>query len=989
MGKRPEVRAASAAVSAVGLGGVAEKAKAVGAKLGVEALNKTGVGRVATSVVDAGTKIKDSLFPGKASSSGPKPAGRKVAIPLASFVMVVLLLGGGMFALQGSGGAAALMGVEGTSYAREHVGEEQVNGSLRMTEFYSWSAGEPSVPWELVGGIEGVVSAYGNHVNAYPNEPATRTAQSGSSASATSSSMPALPPGAQAYPVVYPPITGNAGVGPFLLNPKHLEENEASARDVYENCTLLRKAYAVAPQEGEFPDVAAGESAVVVKAHGTTSTTVSPYAWLRNKPKSCDNGVVNTGGGGSNFDPAGPVTPTTRAASGRASAVYLDAQPIAYVEASQAGPPTTRSNGEVELPPVTLPGGLLPPISVPPVTIPPISLPPPLGPGPAGGATTTTVFVPETVPPGGGGGVDVNRPDKVLPPHSPANYPLIDPQDARASALYVMHQLKTRALQVFACFGKPGQKEANPPKDVSEEELLCWDYDPGLTERALGWKVQDPTASTTTTIAAVTTTKPGDPPPPSPIRSIDDLHELRLTGKAIDFWKALLVDIISCGQPNRDSLVVVIPACGPNIANQIVMEAWRLADEEAYPSLLAKACALTAGGTSTGGGAPPGGTTGTGDPMVPGGAATGEFTRLDWARDLVSRMRARDSFEVLSFVVAWERAEGGHFVASSMYNPLNTTMDAEGAVVINSHGVKSYPDYETGMDATLRTIYLSYYTGVVAGMEAGDGQGALTALIESPWGTGALAQQIYDDLIADPNWMSDPAVGGGTSGTAPTGNGEGTTTSTVPASDGATPTVAGGATTTTTPRPASTPIAGKATRTQEECIRTVGGLPPTSRPTSNPGPSGGGNGDPPSPWTGGTCPGRGEDGRTERPESEIVWVHNIQVHQCIVDQLNAAYDAAQGDGVTLVGTGWRSMDEQIALRRQNCGTSEYAIYEMPSTECSPNTARPGYSNHQGGVAIDMDGPSRRWMFDNRDSGGGTYGFYNYPPEEWHWSIDGR
>ena len=99
--------------------------------------------------------------------------------------------------------------------------------------------------------------------------------------------------------------------------------------------------------------------------------------------------------------------------------------------------------------------------------------------------------------------------------------------------------------------------------------------------------------------------------------------------------------------------------------------------------------------------------------------------------------------------------------------------------------------------------------------------------------------------------------------------------------------------------------------------------------------------------------------------------------------------AARADGVELGGSGYRSRDDQVRLRRQNCGSSDYAIYEAPSTDCSPNTARPGYSNHEGGMAIDFSNCStgsscNSWLTANA----GRYGFKNYPPEPWHWSTTG-
>ena len=126
----------------------------------------------------------------------------------------------------------------------------------------------------------------------------------------------------------------------------------------------------------------------------------------------------------------------------------------------------------------------------------------------------------------------------------------------------------------------------------------------------------------------------------------------------------------------------------------------------------------------------------------------------------------------------------------------------------------------------------------------------------------------------------------------------------------------------------------------------------------------------------------------------LATVGGIQVHADIAAQLAAMLAAADADGITLNGGGWRSSDEQIAIRMEVCGTSDYAIWEMPSWECSPPVARPGRSMHEQGLAIDFtsDGelirsrsdPAFIWL----DHKAGRYGFYNLPSEPWHWSTTG-
>jgi hypothetical protein len=100
-------------------------------------------------------------------------------------------------------------------------------------------------------------------------------------------------------------------------------------------------------------------------------------------------------------------------------------------------------------------------------------------------------------------------------------------------------------------------------------------------------------------------------------------------------------------------------------------------------------------------------------------------------------------------------------------------------------------------------------------------------------------------------------------------------------------------------------------------------------------------------------------------------------------------------GVTMCGHGYRDPADQVALRQANCGTSDYAVYQAPSSYCSPPTAPPGASLHEQGLAIDFtsggdstigSGSSAySWLQDNAVD----YGLYNLPGEPWHWSVNGN
>ena len=123
-------------------------------------------------------------------------------------------------------------------------------------------------------------------------------------------------------------------------------------------------------------------------------------------------------------------------------------------------------------------------------------------------------------------------------------------------------------------------------------------------------------------------------------------------------------------------------------------------------------------------------------------------------------------------------------------------------------------------------------------------------------------------------------------------------------------------------------------------------------------------------------------------------VRGIRVHRSIAPQLAALLDAAEADGIVLRGGGYRTADEQIALRRAHCGDDPYSIWEKPAGECSPPTAPPGTSLHELGLAVDFTynggtissqaSPAFRWLAEHAH----RFGFYNLPSEPWHWSVDG-
>jgi LAS superfamily LD-carboxypeptidase LdcB len=141
-------------------------------------------------------------------------------------------------------------------------------------------------------------------------------------------------------------------------------------------------------------------------------------------------------------------------------------------------------------------------------------------------------------------------------------------------------------------------------------------------------------------------------------------------------------------------------------------------------------------------------------------------------------------------------------------------------------------------------------------------------------------------------------------------------------------------------------------------------------------------------------------GTIKQPPGGVVGVPcpaggEIQVAGDISSQVTRLLQDAAAAGLPMCGGGYRDPADQIAVRRANCGKSDYAIYQAPSSYCSPPTARPGTSMHEQGLAIDFtctDGGSvsygdscHDWLREHA----ADYGLYQLPSEPWHWSVDAK
>ncbi len=141
--------------------------------------------------------------------------------------------------------------------------------------------------------------------------------------------------------------------------------------------------------------------------------------------------------------------------------------------------------------------------------------------------------------------------------------------------------------------------------------------------------------------------------------------------------------------------------------------------------------------------------------------------------------------------------------------------------------------------------------------------------------------------------------------------------------------------------------------------------------------------------------GGGAGGRLNTGNVDTVVVQGIRVARSIGGNVNSLLNAARADGVELSGYGYRNSDQQVALRKAHCGSSQYDIYEKPANQCHPPTARPGASMHERGLAIDFtyegsiitsrSSEAFKWLSGHAKA----YGLYNLPSEPWHWSTNGN
>jgi hypothetical protein len=149
-----------------------------------------------------------------------------------------------------------------------------------------------------------------------------------------------------------------------------------------------------------------------------------------------------------------------------------------------------------------------------------------------------------------------------------------------------------------------------------------------------------------------------------------------------------------------------------------------------------------------------------------------EINPSQFAVSVLKAVGAPINHNNVAALVGWANAEGGNWNNSARYNPLNTTQGAPGATAINSVGVKSYNNWQQGINATVQTLRNGNYGGILGALHTSNPQAVAQAIGASPWGTSGatVAQTIKAALGGKYNVGSgvglgtSPAVAAGAGG---------------------------------------------------------------------------------------------------------------------------------------------------------------------------------------------------------------------------------
>lgn len=136
-----------------------------------------------------------------------------------------------------------------------------------------------------------------------------------------------------------------------------------------------------------------------------------------------------------------------------------------------------------------------------------------------------------------------------------------------------------------------------------------------------------------------------------------------------------------------------------------------------------------------------------------------------WEADILNGIGAPTSSNNVGKLNAWNRCEGNKAGGSGLpiNNPFNTTLNINAGTSVNGAGVKAYPSWAAGLQATVQTLQGGAYKAIVQNLTSdGPFDQFASAVGSSPWGTSGAC-------IA--------STGGGTNSAGSPGGGTGSSSS--------------------------------------------------------------------------------------------------------------------------------------------------------------------------------------------------------------------
>lgn len=133
---------------------------------------------------------------------------------------------------------------------------------------------------------------------------------------------------------------------------------------------------------------------------------------------------------------------------------------------------------------------------------------------------------------------------------------------------------------------------------------------------------------------------------------------------------------------------------------------------------------------------------------TPKPAAVQTISRQTWINQFLALGGWPNTPQNVQAVLTWIMGEGTGAAA----NPLATTLSAPGATNYNSSGVKNYPSYQSGLQASVDTVKNTpAYAGIDAALSSGNSSANVLQAIQNThsWtGFGGTLQSLMGDLIS-------------------------------------------------------------------------------------------------------------------------------------------------------------------------------------------------------------------------------------------------